>query len=586
MPDPSRASGSPRAQSRGDWARHLRPRLSSLRLSPTREHEIIEELSQHLEDRWRELVAGGTPEDEAARLALGEFREGNLLAKYMAPLQQAQTPAPTTHGAPTGHVLRDVWQDLRHALRMLRLNPAFSLSAILTLALGIGASTAMFSVVNGVVIKPLPYPEADAVMTVTHSAVFGNVRGNNFPFSPQMLAVYGASGQAFQELGMWRPGQAAVTGFGDPEHANTLLVTHGTLRALGVQPVLGRWFSPADDQPGTPETVILSHGYWQRRFAGDPGVIGRAVTIDGRPHQVIGVMPARFALLATTPDLILPLRINLAEPQADFSYVAVARLKPGVGMAQANADIARMLPVYLERYAGNRMDALQLRPAVRPLKEDVIGNVGDVLWVLLGTIGIVLVIACANVANLLLVRMTSRGQELALRTALGAALWRIARALMVESVALGLLGGMLGLGLAYGGLRVLVSLAPPNLPRLNEITIDPAVLIFTVATSIASGLLFGVIPMAKLVRSKYAASLSESLRGAARWASAGRSQHRSQDALVVVQVALALVLLVSSGLMIRTFYNLRQVDPGFIDPATSRPYASQCRMRWLPNPSA
>jgi putative ABC transport system permease protein len=553
---------------RRKWADHVHPRLSSLRLSPTREHEIVEELSQHLEDRWRELVAGGTPEDEATRLALAEFREGNLLANHMAPLQQAQRPAPITPGAPTGHVMRDAWQDLRYALRMLRANPAFSLSAILTLALGIGATTAMFSVVNGIVIKPLPYPDADAVMTVTHSAVFGNVRSNTFPFSPQMLAVYGPNGQAFEELGLWRLGQAAVTGFGDPEQANTLLLTHTTLRALGVQPVLGRWFSGVDDQPGAPETVILSYGYWQRRFGGDPGVIGRTITADSRPRQVIGVMPARFRLFMATPDLILPSRINLAQPPADFNYNALARLKPGIGVAQANADIARMLPVYLERYAGNRMDALQLRPAVRPLKEDVIGNVGDVLWLLLGTIAIVLVIACANVANLLLVRVTSRGQEFAVRAALGAGRWRIARSLMVESVTLGVLGGVLGLALAYGGLQVLMAVAPPGLPRLDEITIDPAVLIFTVATSIVSGLLFGMIPMAKLVRSKYAARVSESLRGAARGSSAGRSQHRSQNALVVVQVALALVLLVTSGLMIRTFYNLRQVDPGFTDPAT------------------
>jgi putative ABC transport system permease protein len=551
-----------------NWTEHVRPRLSSLRLSPTREHEIVEELAQHLDDRWRELVAGGTPEDEAVRLALAEFREENLLAKYLAPLQQAQTPAPIVPGASTGHGLRDVWQDLRHALRLLRLNPAFSLSAIMTLALGIGATTAMFSVVNGVVIKPLPYPDADAVMTVSHSAVFGGMRGRGFPFSPQMLAVYGPNGQAFQELGMWRPGQAAVTGFGDPEQTNTLLITYGILRVLDVQPELGRWFSQNDDQQGAPETVILSHGYWQRRFAGDASVIGRAVTIDSRPHQVIGVMPARFMLAGFPGDLILPLRINLAQPPPDFDYRALARLKPGVGVAQANSDIGRMLPTYLERYAAGRMDALQLRPDVRPLKEDVVGSVGDILWLLLGTIGIVLVIACANVANLLLVRVTSRGQELAVRSALGAGRWRIARGSMVESVTLGLLGGLLGLGLAYGGLRILLVLAPPNLPRLNEIAIDPTVLIFTIVTSIASGLLFGVIPIAKLVRSKYAAGLSESLRVGARWTSGGRRQHRSQNALVVVQVALALVLLVSSGLMIRTFQNLRQVDPGFSDPAT------------------
>ena len=276
MPDPSTPSGS-RPASRRDWAPHVRPRLSSLRLSPAREYEIVEELSQHLEDRWRELKAGGASDEDATSLALAEFREGNLLARYMAPLQQAHAPAPITPGASAGSVFRDVWLDLRYAIRMLRRQPAFSLTAILTLGLGIGATTAMFSVVNGVVIKPLHYPESENVVTVGVSAVFGSERTPDFPLAPRMFSSYAENSQSFQDFGLFTGAEATVTGSGSPERANTLQVTRGILTALGVQPALGRWFSPDDHRPGTEDTAILSHGYWQRRFGGDPGVIGRVI---------------------------------------------------------------------------------------------------------------------------------------------------------------------------------------------------------------------------------------------------------------------------------------------------------------------
>jgi predicted permease len=542
--------------------------LSLLRLSPAREHEIVEELSQHLEDRWRELVAGGAQQDAATRLALAEFRDGNLLAQYMAPLQQAQVPDAVTPGAPAGRGLRGVSHDVRYAMRMLRRQPAFSLTAILTLALGIGATTAMFSVVNGVVIKPLPYPESENVVTVGVSAVFGAQRDPTFPLTPRMFASYAENGRSFQEFGLFNTIEATVTGLGNPEHSNVLQVTRGVLAALGVQPVLGRWFSADDDRPGAPETVILSYGYWQRRFGGDPGIIGRALTVASSPREVIGVMPAGFSLRGNSEDLIVPFRFDPDQPPAVFCCRGVARLKQGATLAQANADVARMVDAWTRLENQSQLNDLRLGPAVRPLKDDVVGaDVRRALWVLLSTIGIVLLIACANVANLLLVRAEGRRQELAVRAALGAGWRHVARLLMVESLTLGILGGLIGLALAYGGLRLLLVLAPENLPRLNEITIDPSVLVVTAAISIASGLLFGLIPLARIVRAKSAPSLVELVRGG-RSASAGRNQHRSQNALVVVQVALALVLLISSGLMIRTFHNMRNVQPGFTDPAT------------------
>ena len=465
-------------------------------------------------------------------------------------------------------------QDLRYAMRMLRRQPAFSLTVILTLALGIGATTAMFSVVNGVVIKPLPYPESENVVTVGVSAVFGTERTPDFPLAPRMFASYAENGRSFQEFGLFTGSEATVTGSGSPERANALQVTRGILTALGVQPALGRWFSPDDNRPGTPDTVILSHGYWQRRFGGDPEVIGRVMTIDSRPRVVIGVMPASFSIREIPADLILPVRFDPARLDPGllppgFCCRGIARLKPGATLAQANADVARMVDAWKRVENRPQLEDLQLGPAVRPLKNDVVGDdVGRVLWVLLGSIGILLVIACANVANLLLVRAEGRGQELAVRTALGAGWRHVARALLVESLTLGLLGGLMGLALAYGGLRMLVAHGTGE-PAAAERDHDRPHRTRLRSGDIARvGIAVRVDPDREDPGVDARRSLREFVRGGGRSASAGRSQHRSQNALVVVQVALALVLLISSGLMIRTFQNMRNVQPGFTDPAT------------------
>jgi predicted permease len=546
-----------------DWHSEVRARLEPLRLKPEREADIVDEIAQHLAERYREAESAGASAEEAARLALAEFRAGNVLAQRIAALKQAHAPAAVTAGASTGRWFADLHQDLRYAVRAFVKHRSFAATAVLTLALGIGATTAIFSVVNGVVIKPLPYPNSEAIVTVIPSAVNGGLR-NDFSFTPQMLEIFQANGQVFEELGAYRSGQSAITGLGDAEQANTLLVTAGTLWALNVQPALGRWFSHDDDQPGAAETVILSDAYWRRRFGGDSSVIGRTITVDGTPREVIGVMPPRFTLRELPIDLILPERFNMAQPPANFCCAGVARLKPGVTVVDANADVDRMLPIYVERYMRPNFagaDALQLRAAVRPLKQDVVANMGQRLWVLLGSISILLLIACTNVANLLLVRAENRTTELALRTALGARPGRLARALLVESLTLGVIGGLLGVALAYGGLRLLLGFPPANLPRLNEITIDWPVLGFALGVSVLAGLLFGLAPVLRGARQRMS-----SLGG--RWASAGKNQHRVQNVLVVTQVALALVMLVSSGLMLRTFQNLRNVDPGFAAPGT------------------
>ena len=466
--------------------------------------------------------------------------------------------------------LERLTNDLRVTLRMIRKSPGFSLAAILTLALGIGSTTAVFSVVNAVLIRPLPYPEPDRLVGVWHSAQFQGITSNNVRLSSTMYLTYLEHADTFADFGLWRSTRASVTGMGEPEQVPALVVTYGTLPAVDVPPMLGRWFTASDDNAGTPETVILSYGYWQRRFAGSASVIGTRVTVDSRPREVIGVMPQSFRFLNAEASVILPQRFQGADllPNDVHAYVGIARLKPGASLAQANADVARMLPIWIRERGTNAnvLNAARFGSAVRPVKQDVIGDVGAVLWLLMGTIGVVLVIACANVANLLLVRAEGRRQEFTLRAALGAGWSHIARHLLVESLALALIGGALGVGLAYMGLRLLVAIAPVTLPRVAEISIDPLVLMFALGASLLSALLFGLLPIVRHAGARGAQALHGAVRGDGRTLSQGRGQHRSQNTLVFVQVALAVVLLVAAGLMIRSLLALRSVEPGFVDP--------------------
>jgi predicted permease len=444
----------------------------------------------------------------------------------------------------------------------------FTAITLVTLAIGIGANSAIFSVLNGVLLKPLPYPEPDRLVAVWETAPGLNIPELNA--SPSTYFTFREEGRTFQDIGLWRGDSVSVTGMAEPEQVDALFVTDGVLPILGVRPVLGRWFSRKDDSPGSPGTVMLAYGYWQRRFGRDPGVVGKRIVIDGNAGEVIGVMPRNFRFMNQNAGLILPFHLNRGSAFiGNFSYQAVARLKPGATIAQANADVARMLPIMVANFRPapgmnlKMIEEARLGPNVRPLKNDVVGDVGKVLWVLMGTIGIVLFIACANVANLLLVRAEGRQQELAIRAALGASRGRIARELLLESITLGVLGGALGIGLADAALRALVAIGPVGLPRMDEISLDTQVLLFAIAISLASGLLFGLIPVFK-----YAVpQLGTALRQGGRTLSDGRERHRARSVLVVVQVALALVLLISSGLMIRTLRALRQVEPGFHQPA-------------------
>jgi predicted permease len=451
-----------------------------------------------------------------------------------------------------------------HILRRLRRSPLFTAISLLTLALGIGANTAIFSVIDGVLLKPLPYPHAERLVSIWHTAPGINMKRLNM--APSLYFTYRDENRTFQDVAIWQDGAYSVTGRGDPENVPGLAVTEGFLPTLQVQPTLGRGFTLADVDPKGPRTVMLSFGYWEARFAGDRAVVGRQVVVDGSAREIIGVLPARFEFMDQRFSLLLPLRFNRAEvPLISFSELGIARLKPGVTLAQANADIARMLPMAPEKFALNpgftrkMFDDTRMAPNLRFLKDDLLGDIGNTLWVLMASVGMVLLIACANVANLLLVRAEGRQQELAVRAALGAGWTRLARDLLLESVLLGVAGGALGLALAYGALRILAASEVAHVPRIRDISIEPSTLLFASLISIAAGLVFGLIPVLKYARPQ----LSGALRGGGRSMSVSKERHHTRNLLVVVQVALAMVLLVSSGLMIRTFRALRQVDPGF-----------------------
>ena len=456
-------------------------------------------------------------------------------------------------------------RELGAIVRRLLRNPLFTVIAIATLAIGIGANTAIFSLVNGILLKPLPFDEPDELVGVWHTAP--GLGFDDVNQSPALHYTYVDEGQSFSEIGMWDNGTASVTGLDEPEEVGVMEVTEGTFRALRVQPALGRRFSAEDDSPGAPLTMILSYDYWQTRFGGDPGVLGQTLAVDGRPREIIGVMPADARFLAYDPAFYLPFQFDRSQLfVGNFSYQALARLKPGVTLAQANADVRRMIPMAVEKFPGgitqDLLESARFDANLHPLKNDVVGDVGEVLWVLLATVGMVLLIACANVANLFLVRAETREREMAVRTAMGADQPRIAREFLKESVLLGALGGVGGIGLAYAGLRLLTALGPSELPRLNEVTLDWRVLIFTLGISLFAGAFFGMFPVLKYRKGGIVNALKEGGRGG----SAGKEKNRARNILVVAQMALALLLLVGSGLMIRSFQALRNVDPGFRNP--------------------
>ena len=536
-------------------------RLSRFFFRNRRYDDISVSIQEHLDERIDELTEQGMSRDEAERTVRRDFGNVTLLRERSREVWQWQR-------------LESLLVDLKHVCRRLRRSPGFAVTVVLTLAIGIGANTAVFSVLNSVLIRPLPYHEPQQLVSMHLNAPgapgLANFR-DELRLSPSMYLTFAGHNRTFQSVGVWLPGTASITGIAQPEQVNSAMITDGVLQTLGVPPAAGRWLTAADQDPRGAQRVMLSYGYWQRRFGGDPSVVGRTITLDSKPSEIAGVMPRGFKIVKYDFDVLVPLAFDpVKQTLAGFAFRGIARLRPGVSISEADADVARLLNLWMDSWTnGPGSDphfylTWKITPALQPLKEQVVGSVGNVLWVVMATIGMVMLIACTNVANLLLVRADARQHELAVRSALGAGRWRIARELLLESVTLGLLGGTVGVGVAYAGLRLLTAIGPENLPRLSEISLDGRSLAFTIILSLLSGLLFGSIPALHYAPSRQTVPLL----GAMRTASVSRERRRGRNLLVVAQVSMALVLLISAVLLIRTFYAMHNVDPGFSDPAS------------------
>ena len=461
-----------------------------------------------------------------------------------------------------------VTEQLKQVSRRLARAPLFTTLSLLTLAVGVGANTVVFSVVDAVLLKPLAYPHPEQLIGIWYSAP-----GVNLPtigMAPFLYFIEREQNHSFQDIGLYDGDGVNITGGAQPEHVPALDVTDGILPMLGVTPALGRVFSRQDDLPTSPKTILISYGYWQRHFNGSNSVVGQSLNVDGTARTIIGVLPKTFHFLDwNDADLLIPMQLDRSQTKlGQFGKQGIAKLKPGVTVQQASSDITRLIPIAIhsfpppEGFSAEMFDNAHIAPDLHSLKNDVVGDIGKVLWVLLGSIAIVLLVACANVANLLLVRIEGRRQELAIRTALGGSRRDITLVILLESIVLGFTGSLFGLGIAFAALRMLIAAAPTGLPRLHEIGINLTVLLFTLGLGVFVSIVIGLIPVLKYSSVR----ASTGLREGGRSLSQSRERHRARKTLVVVQVALALVLLICSGLMIRTFLALARVSPGFSDP--------------------
>ncbi|HZT61202.1 MAG TPA: ABC transporter permease [Pyrinomonadaceae bacterium] len=456
--------------------------------------------------------------------------------------------------------MKTLWQDLRFGVRVLSKSPGFTAVAILVTALGVGANTAIFSVVNAVLLRPLPFEHSEQLV----QAMRLNVRkgttssAHSFPDFADMRA----QADAFESFAAYTDADAALTGTGAPERVNGVNASADLFKVLRVNPQRGRLFAPDDEQPGGAPVVVITDGAWRRRFGADPQVVGRQVTLDGKAKTIVGVLPAdfQFPFINTTPEYFAPL-----DPKGDMEKQRGAnfldelgRLKDGVTAAQAEAQL-RAVAAGLEKQYPDDDEGRSM--SLVSAQEQLVGNLRTTLLVLLGAVGFVLLVACANVANLQLARASGRGREMAIRTALGAGRWRIVRQLVTESLLLALAGGALGLVLAVWGVALISSLVPADVPRFKEAGLDPSVLAFTLAASVLTGVAFGIAPALQASR----VDLGESLKEGGRGATAGRARSRVRSLLIVSEVALSVVLLVGAGLLVRSFVNLRNTNPGF-DP--------------------
>jgi predicted permease len=563
-----------------DWREHLRPRLARLRLDPAREVEIVDELSQHLDDRYDELRSGGADEAEARRLALEELREHDTLARDLRPLRQARVPPPVTPGASQRFIVGAIWQDLRYAVRMLRKQPGFTTAAVLTLALGIGANTAIFSLVNATLLQRLPVVESARLVYAYRGGVGG-------VFSYPLYATLRDDNHVFDGFAAWAAIAASLNADADAELVSGYIVTGNFFDLLGIRPARGRLLSVSDDvTPGAHPVAVVSYDFWKARFASRPDIVGREIRLNGHVFTIVGVTPEGFPgpQVGASRALYVPMMMQavMRPPRQGYSgdqnpdllhhktnswLFGIGRLKPGVEPEQARAELDTMATTFMRANLMNPPGPQQPLPVARiaivPIDEGPPGQrqLQSVALLLGGVVGAVLLIACANIANLLLSRNAARRRELAVRLAVGASRARLVQQLLTEGVVLALAGGAAGLALAWAATQAFQASPPPAgaLPLAIDFPIDQRVLIFTIALSCVTGMVFGVAPALKAARTGLVPALKD--------ASAGDGERGARidvkKMLVVAEVALSLPLLVAAGLFVRSLQSASAIDPGF-----------------------
>ncbi|HEX7284238.1 MAG TPA: ABC transporter permease [Vicinamibacterales bacterium] len=540
-----------------DFRRYVRRHLPPLHVSAERESEIVEELAIQLEATFERAKSEGEPDDRAMTRALAEVPDWHAFARSVGRIERPQTTRPAA-GAGSGGFMTGFIQDIRYALRALWRAPGFAAVSIATLALGIAATTIVYSLVDGILLRPLPIRDADRVMLARELSPDGTEMSLAWP----NFEDWQNRQTSFETLAAWRGLTANLTGVDQPRRLNVRHVTWNLLTALGVAPIIGRDFTPADDRPGAEQTAIVNHAFWQRELGGAADAVGKRIMLDEAPVTVIGVLPRDFTI-ARQEDIFLTVGTYIRPPFENmyrgrgnhFGFAAIGRLKAGVTVEAARAEVVSLAKQLEQEYPATNSGN---GAALRPLFETLVADARPMLYVLLGAVLAMLLIACVNLANLMLSRAAARAQEMAVRRSLGAAGFRIARQMLTESVLLAVIGGTFGVALAYGGFEALLALLPPNQPRIHTVAIDWRVLTVTAAASIATGILFGLMPAIHAATGRSLSLLRSTRVTGSAQASAG-----TRRALMLAEVAMALVLVTGAGLMLRTMNNLTRIDVGF-----------------------